>query len=396
MSIERAKGIQVHRPIIYGSHARLLSEAEKQLSPPGHTHRWTIFLTSAATPPPQPTDPPNGDDMDYILGGADDMSYFIKRVTFRLHETYANPSRVLDKPPYQVTETGWGEFTVQIKVQFISESGEKPLNLAHPIKLHHWGPPIEPLYPPLALPSGPTDSTPKPTASADVQMESSPAVNLTSTPAVENNEVKEELQTPKPQEDASIPPATPLPTADPVQPSPISVAARYPVHAWQYDEIVFTDPPLVFLNILDANLPTPLPPKNRRPKDQREVHELKSGKKNQKNRPVLSAASRGQSRTGEQTPQAATGNVAASVGTPGQGVGTPGGVPPPGAMTVGIPGESGSADVPLEFSVEMEKAEYNRLNDARIELVSQQDRWREKLIALEKETARLKEEMGIV
>jgi hypothetical protein len=31
--------------------------------------------------------------MDYIPGGADDLSYLLKKVTFRLHETYPNPSR---------------------------------------------------------------------------------------------------------------------------------------------------------------------------------------------------------------------------------------------------------------------------------------------------------------
>jgi YEATS domain-containing protein 4 len=32
-------------------------------------------------------------DKDYIPGGADDMTYMIKRVVFRLHETYPNPNR---------------------------------------------------------------------------------------------------------------------------------------------------------------------------------------------------------------------------------------------------------------------------------------------------------------
>lgn len=31
---ERQKGVQIHRPIIYGSHARLLTPEEKQGAPP--------------------------------------------------------------------------------------------------------------------------------------------------------------------------------------------------------------------------------------------------------------------------------------------------------------------------------------------------------------------------
>ena len=60
-----------------------------------------------------------------IVGGADDLGYFIRRVTFKLHETYPNPSRSeygitppllqpaltsradIDKPPFEVTETGY-------------------------------------------------------------------------------------------------------------------------------------------------------------------------------------------------------------------------------------------------------------------------------------------------
>lgn len=63
------------------------------------THRWTVFLTSAATPPPTKTGQSSTDaapvemDKDYLPGGADDMTYMIKRVVFRLHETYPNANR---------------------------------------------------------------------------------------------------------------------------------------------------------------------------------------------------------------------------------------------------------------------------------------------------------------
>ena len=61
---------------------------------------------------------------------------------------------------------------------------------------------------------------------------------------------------------------------------------------------------------------------------------------------------------------------------------------------LGIPGEPGSADVPLEFSAEMEKAEWNRLNDARVKIIEEIDRWREKLIGREKEIEALKKQLG--
>ena len=81
--LTKSQGVTIHRPIVYGNTATVLSPEEKaSLHYPDHTHRWTVAVRSAASAP----------DSD-IVGGADDMSYFIKRVTFKLHETYPNPTR---------------------------------------------------------------------------------------------------------------------------------------------------------------------------------------------------------------------------------------------------------------------------------------------------------------
>ncbi|KAK2191232.1 hypothetical protein NP493_55g05010 [Ridgeia piscesae] len=53
---------------------------------------------------------------------------------FRLHESYANSNRVVVKPPYEVTETGWGEFEVIIKI-FFNDPNEKPVTIYHLLKL---------------------------------------------------------------------------------------------------------------------------------------------------------------------------------------------------------------------------------------------------------------------
>lgn len=107
------QGLSISRPIIYGNTAIVLTPKEREaLSSPDHTHRWTVAVRSAASAP----------DSD-IVGGADDLSYFIKRVTFKLHDTYPNPTRSrcsvvmhvhrtqrsatdVDKPPFEVSETG--------------------------------------------------------------------------------------------------------------------------------------------------------------------------------------------------------------------------------------------------------------------------------------------------
>src|SRR5271154_3310084 len=46
----------------------------------------------------------------------------------------------VEEPPFEVTETGWGEFEIQIKVHFIPEASEKPLTLFHFLHLHPYGP----------------------------------------------------------------------------------------------------------------------------------------------------------------------------------------------------------------------------------------------------------------
>ena len=139
------------RPIIYGNSATPLNG--KKVTDPDHTHRWTISVRGVNN---------------------EDISYFIKKVAFKLHDTYENPNRgelfeqagakrlamshenmeeeenthsfgislfpktllVIEKPPFEVSETGWGEFDVIIKLHFHPVSGEKPQTLYHHLKLH--------------------------------------------------------------------------------------------------------------------------------------------------------------------------------------------------------------------------------------------------------------------
>lgn len=234
------------------------------------------------------------------------------------------------------------------------------------IKLHHWGPPIE--GPPKSIdspaPSAPVETSAAPTPATitepvDDEMTEVSAAPTPAPAAAKEEEkmegsgegVKVETLDSTPADSPSIVAVQPgLPEA-PTQFQPVSIASKLPVHSWQYDEIVFNDPPAAFLEILNGHPPTPLPAKFRRPKDQREKEE---GPKKKKGRP---STVRGDSRAQTQEPGA--------VGTP-----------VPAGPIVGIPGESGSADVPLEFAKEMETAEFNRLTDARLTIIDQMDKWR--------------------
>ncbi|KAG2173808.1 hypothetical protein INT43_005228 [Umbelopsis isabellina] len=107
------KGTVATRALYYGNVATPLGG--KKASDSDHTHKWTILVRGVNN---------------------EDISFWIKKVTFRLHETYPNPQRTIEQPPFEVTETGWGEFEIAIKIYFHTASGEKPVTLYHHLRLH--------------------------------------------------------------------------------------------------------------------------------------------------------------------------------------------------------------------------------------------------------------------
>jgi len=112
---------------------------------------------------------------------------------------------------------------------------------------------------------------------------------------------------------------------------PLDVAMKMgPVHAWQYDEVVFNDPYQNFLNLLTQYPPTPLPKLKRKPV------------------PFHPANFK---------------EVEASRG--------------------GVP----------EFHAGMEKEESDRLEEARKTIIAEQDHWRGILIEREKEIQRRQREV---
>jgi len=151
---KRVKGVQIYRPFIYGTTARKFSDTfpKPEGTPPDHTHAWTVFVKGV-------------DDTD--------ITYWCKKVQFKLHESIPNPLRseffywftalntgrgvlvkvkrserlmhntVVDDvqpgDPFEVHETGWGEFEITIKLYYTPESLEKPQTLYHHLTLHPYG-----------------------------------------------------------------------------------------------------------------------------------------------------------------------------------------------------------------------------------------------------------------
>lgn len=106
----RVRGVTLVKPVVYGNIARYFG---KKRDEDGHTHQWTVYLKPFRN---------------------EDMSTWVKKVHFKLHDSYANQNRIVMKPPFEVTETGWGEFEIQIKIHF-QDPNERPITLYHILKL---------------------------------------------------------------------------------------------------------------------------------------------------------------------------------------------------------------------------------------------------------------------
>lgn len=97
------QGVNIVKPLVYGNISRYFGKKREE---DGHTHQWTVYVKSFNN---------------------EDMSAYVKKVQFKLHESYVNQTRIVTKPPYEVTETGWGEFEIVIKI-FFHCPNEKPVS----------------------------------------------------------------------------------------------------------------------------------------------------------------------------------------------------------------------------------------------------------------------------
>ncbi|OTF83276.1 YEATS domain-containing protein 4-like protein [Euroglyphus maynei] len=105
----RVKGAMIVKPIVFGNVARYFGHKRSN----GHTHEWKVYLR---------------------LYNNEDPSGYIKKVHFKLHDSYPTSLRICEEPPYEVEETGWGEFEVNIKIYFVDPT-ERPVSVYHMLKL---------------------------------------------------------------------------------------------------------------------------------------------------------------------------------------------------------------------------------------------------------------------
>ncbi|KAL2537733.1 Transcription initiation factor TFIID subunit 14b [Forsythia ovata] len=108
---KKLKDSEICVPIVYGNIAFWLGKKASEYQ----SHKWTVYVRSSTN---------------------EDLGVVIKRAVFQLHSSFNNPMRVVEGPPFELSESGWGEFEIVITLHFHGDVTEKPLHLYHRLKLY--------------------------------------------------------------------------------------------------------------------------------------------------------------------------------------------------------------------------------------------------------------------
>ncbi|XP_051141185.1 transcription initiation factor TFIID subunit 14b-like [Andrographis paniculata] len=108
---KRLKDVEICVPIVYGTIAFWLGKKATE----AQSHKWTVYVRGATN---------------------EDLGAVIKRAVFQLHPSFSNPVRVVESPPFELSECGWGEFEIAISLFFHNDVCEKQLDLYHHLKLY--------------------------------------------------------------------------------------------------------------------------------------------------------------------------------------------------------------------------------------------------------------------
>ncbi|KAJ0468518.1 putative transcription factor YEATS family [Helianthus annuus] len=112
-STKKIKDLEIFVPIAYGTISFWLGKKATETQ----SHTWTVYVRGATN---------------------EDLGVVIKKVVFQLHPSFSNARRVVESPPFELTERGWGEFEIAISIFFHDDAceKEKQLDLFHPLKLY--------------------------------------------------------------------------------------------------------------------------------------------------------------------------------------------------------------------------------------------------------------------
>ncbi|XP_063367790.1 protein AF-9-like [Cydia amplana] len=87
-------------------------------TPEGFTHDWEVFLRGQE---------------------GVDISHFVDKVVFNLHETFPRPKRVVKEPPFSVKESGYAGFMILIEIYLKNKDEPKRITFNYDLNLAHGG-----------------------------------------------------------------------------------------------------------------------------------------------------------------------------------------------------------------------------------------------------------------
>lgn len=102
------------KPFIYGTVAVYIGNKPQSNPQNNCTHKWCVYVRGVNN---------------------EDISNFIKEVEFTLHNSFQNNIRRVTKWPFELQESGWGEFDIRVRIFLIDEK-EKPIDLQVPLKFY--------------------------------------------------------------------------------------------------------------------------------------------------------------------------------------------------------------------------------------------------------------------
>src|ERR1700753_2505822 len=107
----RVKNKRISRRFIIGNEAWPISDEDRKKNPqiPAFfLYKWRLYLRN--------TD------------GGPDLTTWLDKVTFKIHDDYKpNNSRVIENPPFEFTEFGYGGFLIDVRLHFKPQVGERPV-----------------------------------------------------------------------------------------------------------------------------------------------------------------------------------------------------------------------------------------------------------------------------
>lgn len=134
-ALETQLRTQTTLKVVYGSCALYRGpEADAE-----HTHRWCLFIRADSDPDldllqllkdaeqgkmPSPSPP-----------ASSALYKYFERIEIALHESFEPPVRVLEHPPYFVSEVGWGSFDTLFRL-YPRDSSIAPVEITVPLILH--------------------------------------------------------------------------------------------------------------------------------------------------------------------------------------------------------------------------------------------------------------------